>query len=93
MAVQAEAAASLLPGKPEQATRSVQIVGDTARQALTELRRLLGVLRAPAEPPETAPPASLEDITPVLDQVRGAGLAVDLDVLGAPLPRSRPASS
>jgi signal transduction histidine kinase len=84
MAVQAEAAASLLPGKPEQATRSVQIVGDTARQALTELRRLLGVLRTPAEPPETAPLASLEDITPVLEQVRGAGLAVDLDVLGAP---------
>lgn len=88
MAVQAEAAASLLPGKPEQATRSVQIVGDTARQALTELRRLLGVLRAPAEPAETAPLASLEDITPVLDQVRGAGLAVDLDVLGAPYPLS-----
>ena len=86
MAVQAEAAASLLPAKPEQAARSVQIVGDTARQALTELRRLLGVLRAPAELPQTTPLASLADIGQVLDQVRGAGLAVDLDVLGAPYP-------
>jgi signal transduction histidine kinase len=86
MAVQAEAAASLLPGKPEQAGRSVQIVGDTARQALTELRRLLGVLRAPAEPLQTTPAASLADLGPVLDQVRGAGLPVELDVLGAPYP-------
>ncbi|MGN6794972.1 MAG: sensor histidine kinase, partial [Streptosporangiaceae bacterium] len=86
MAVQAEAAASLLPGKPEQAGRSVQIVGDTARQALTELRRLLGVLREPAEPLETTPSASLADLGPVLDQVRGAGLPVELDVLGAPYP-------
>jgi signal transduction histidine kinase len=84
MAVQAEAAASLLPARPEHAGRSVQIVGDTARQALTELRRLLGVLREPAEPVETAPSASLAAIGPVLDQVRGAGLAVELDVLGAP---------
>ena len=49
MAVQAEAAASLLPAQPEQARTSVDIIGDTARQALTELRRLLGVLRGPAE--------------------------------------------
>ena len=86
MAVQAEAAASLLPGKPEQAERRSQIVGDTARQALTELRRLLGVLRAPAEPAETTPAASLADLGPVLDQVRDAGLPVELDVLGAPYP-------
>ena len=49
MAVQAEAAASLLPDRPAQARRSVEIIGETARQALTELRRLLGVLRGPAE--------------------------------------------
>jgi len=84
MAVQAEAAASLLPGRPEKAQQSVQVIGDTARQALTELRRLLGVLRAPADPLQTAPSASLADISAVLDQVRGAGLAVKLDVVGAP---------
>jgi signal transduction histidine kinase len=86
MAVQAEAATSLLPGRPEQARQSVQVIGDTARQALTELRRLLGVLRAPAEPPQTAPSASLADLAAVLDQVRVAGLAVELDVEGTPYP-------
>src|SRR5580658_5988970 len=72
MAVQAEAATSLLPDRPEQARRSVEIIGDTARLALTELRRLLGVLRSPSERLETAPSASLADIGEVLDQVRGA---------------------
>ena len=86
MAVQAEAAISLLPGHPEPARHSVQVIGDTARQALTELRRLLGVLRAPAEPPVTAPSASLADLAAVLDQVRGAGLPVELDVKGVPFP-------
>jgi signal transduction histidine kinase len=86
MAVQAEAATSLLPGRPAQAQQSVQVIGDTARQALTELRRLLGVLRVPAAPLQTAPSASLADLAGVLDQVRGAGLPVELDVEGAPYP-------
>jgi signal transduction histidine kinase len=86
MAVQAEAATSLLPDKPAQARKSVEIIGDTARLALTELRRLLGVLRGPAERLETAPSASLGEIDGVLDQVRGAGLLVDLEVVGTPCP-------
>ena len=86
MAVQAEAASSLLPARPDDARRSVDIISDTARQALTELRRLLGVLRGPAERPETAPSVTLADLGAVLDQVRDAGLPVDLDVVGAPYP-------
>ena len=86
IAVQAEAATSLLPGRPEQARRSVEVIGDTARQALTELRRLLGVLRRPSARPETTPSASLSDLGEVLDQVRGAGLPVDLEVTGTPVP-------
>jgi signal transduction histidine kinase len=86
MAVQAEAATSLLPDKPAQARRSVEIIGDTARLALTELRRLLGVLRGPSERLETAPSASLGELGGVLDQVREAGLAVDLEVVGTPGP-------
>jgi signal transduction histidine kinase len=88
IAVQAEAAASLLPGRPEQARSAVDIIGDTARQALTELRRLLGVLRGPAERLETAPTASLGELSEVLDQVRGTGLPVDFEVVGTPGPLS-----
>ena len=84
MAVQAEAAASLLPGHPVQARSSVEIIGQTAREALTELRHLLGVLRGPAERPETAPSPSLDELDALLGVVRGAGLAVDLHVTGRP---------
>ena len=84
MAVQAEAATSLLPGRPAQAAQSVEVIAATARQALTELRRLLGVLRGPADQLETAPAMSLADLGAVLDQVRGSGLAVDLAVEGTP---------
>jgi signal transduction histidine kinase len=84
MAVQAEAATSLLPGRPVEAQRSVEIIGATARLALTELRRLLGVLRGPSERLETAPSVSLGEVSSVLDQVRGAGLPVDFAVVGTP---------
>jgi signal transduction histidine kinase len=86
MAVQAEAATSLLPGRPAEAAQSVEVIAATARQALTELRRLLGVLRGPADQLATAPSVSLADLGTVLDQVRGSGLAVDLTVEGTPGP-------
>jgi len=86
IAVQAEAAASLLPGRPAEAQRSVAVIGEVARQALTELRRLLGVLRKPSEPLETAPSASLGELADVLDQVRGTGLPVDFEIVGTPSP-------
>jgi signal transduction histidine kinase len=88
MAVQSEAAASLLPDRPAEAGKSVQIIGDTAREALTELRRLLGVLRGPPDPddrqPITAPSPSINELDEVLVQVRQAGIAVDLRVEGNP---------
>jgi signal transduction histidine kinase len=86
MAVQAEATASLLPDHPAAALKSADVIADSARQALTELRRLLGVLRGPDERAQTAPSPSLGDIESVLDQVRRTGLRVDLHVQGAPGP-------
>ena len=82
MAVQAEAARSLLPGRPDEAARSVDVIGATARAALTELRRLLGVLRGPAEGLQTAPSVSLAGLDMVLNQVREAGLPVEVTVTG-----------
>jgi signal transduction histidine kinase len=87
MAVQSEAAASLLPGRPEEASKSVEVIGRTAREALTELRRLLGVLRGPADVDSrvtTAPSPSISQLDDVLGQVRQAGIAVDLRVEGSP---------
>ena len=89
IAVQSDAAATLLPGQPVQAEKHVEVIGQTAREALGELRRLLGVLRTPAdfagrEPPDTAPVPSVSQLGKVLDQVRAAGVSVDLRVEGDP---------
>jgi signal transduction histidine kinase len=88
IAVQSDAAATLLPGQPAQAEKHVEIIGQTAREALAELRRLLGVLRGPAsagrQPPDTAPVPSVSQLGKVLDQVREAGISVDLRVEGSP---------
>jgi signal transduction histidine kinase len=89
IAVQSDAAATLLPGEPVQAEKHVEIIGQTARGALAELRRLLGVLRTPADfagrkPPDTTPVPSVSQLGKVLDQVREAGISVDLRVEGSP---------
>jgi signal transduction histidine kinase len=85
MAVQSEAAAALLPSRPAEAAKAVDIIGQTAREALTELRRLLGVLRGPAEVngrAATAPVPSISALDEVLGPVRQAGVQVSLHVEG-----------
>jgi signal transduction histidine kinase len=87
MAVQSEAAAALLPGRPAEAGKAVDIIGQTAREALTELRRLLGVLRGPADVngrAATAPAPSISALDEVLGQVRQAGIEVNLRIEGSP---------
>ena len=87
MAVQSEAAAALLPARPAEAGKAVEIIGQTAREALTELRRLLGVLRGPADAggrAATAPAPSISELDEVLALVRQAGIAVNLRVEGSP---------
>jgi signal transduction histidine kinase len=89
IAVQSDAAATLLPGQPVQAVKHVEVIGQTAREALAELRRLLGVLRTPADfaghpPPDTTPVPSVSQLGKVLDQVREAGISVDLREEGSP---------
>ena len=90
MAVQAEATGALLPDRPEAAAKSADLIASTARQAMGELRRLLGVLRGPSQPAGKdfserqglTPAASLSRLDEVLDAVRAAGLPVTLMVDG-----------
>ncbi len=58
----------------------------TARQALNEMRRLLGVLRADGAQPELAPQPGLSQLGPLVDRARAAGLEVHLVVEGEPRP-------
>ena len=61
----------------------------TAREAVEELRRLLGVLRAPEPGAARSPQPGLADVPSLVEQLRGAGIEVGLHVGGdaAPLPR------
>ncbi|MFE3940261.1 sensor histidine kinase [Streptomyces sp. NPDC059118] len=69
---------------PEQATQALEAIGTTSRQALTELRRLLGVLRDHPAEADRAPQPTLDDMDELLTGVRTAGLPVRLRVHGTP---------
>jgi signal transduction histidine kinase len=90
MAVQAEAVGALLPARPEAAATSADLIGSTARAAMTELRRLLGVLRfqdhEDPERPRLTPVPSLSRLDELLDATREAGLGVTQETSGPLVP-------
>ncbi|MEW1632259.1 histidine kinase [Streptomyces sp. NPDC089173] len=69
---------------PERAAQALEAIGTTSRQALSELRRLLGVLRDDHPDADRAPQPTLDDLAPLIHQVRRAGLPVTLDLHGDP---------
>src|SRR5215218_5091546 len=88
MVVQAGGARRLAEKKPERARDAFAAVEDTGREALTEIRRLLGVLRHQDDEIALAPQPSLRHLAALVRRVEAAGLPVDLRVDGAerPLP-------
>jgi signal transduction histidine kinase len=86
MVVQSQAAQRVLANDVD-ATRDVlESIETTGRQALTELRRLLGLLREHDGRPALEPQPSLQYLDELLTQIRDAGLAVELRVEGTPMP-------
>ncbi|AGK77987.1 Two-component system sensor kinase [Streptomyces microflavus DSM 40593] len=90
MVVQADGAAYVMDAAPDQARQALETISSTGRQALAEMRRLLGVLRTgdTREGGEYVPQPDVEQIEDLVDQVRRTGLAVDFKVEGTarPLP-------
>ncbi len=88
MVAQADGASYALEHDPEQAGRAIATVAQTGREALTEMRRLLGVLRTPEAPDGTTPQPGVEEVEELVERVRGAGLSIDLTMEGdaRPLP-------
>ena len=87
MVVQASAGDELFDTDPERARESLRSVAATGRAALTELRRLLGVIRAEEEPgggPSYVPQPGIDYLDELVRQVQETGLAVELSVLGEP---------
>jgi signal transduction histidine kinase len=84
MLVQAAAAKRTVPADPERARAAIAAVEDTGREALGELRRLLGVLRRGDEELALAPQPSLERIGALVQRMRATGLP-ELEVAGDPV--------
>ena len=85
MTVQASAARRLL--RPDQAKErdALLVVEQSGREALAEMRRMVGVLRRPEEAPALAPQPSLEYLDKLVEHARETGLPVDLRIEGAPV--------
>ncbi|MFE7559921.1 sensor histidine kinase [Kitasatospora sp. NPDC057500] len=81
MVVHAGALERIAAKDPEKAAQSAKLMGEVGRQALNELREILGVLRMSDERgPE---PDSLAGLPRLVDQSRAAGMAVTLTVSGS----------
>jgi len=88
MTVQAGAAKAVAAQDPEGALRAMGAVEEAGRQALEELRHLLGVLRPETDPDGLGPQPGLADLPRLVEQIRRAGLDVSLatDRVAAELP-------
>ncbi|MBM9438699.1 sensor histidine kinase [Streptomyces bryophytorum] len=96
MVVHAAALKAVALKDPQKASASAELLGDMGRQALTELRQMLGVLRtAPAPVPAPAavlrPDAdaegpSLDRLAALVEESQAAGMGVELAVEGAARP-------
>jgi signal transduction histidine kinase len=85
MVVQADGASYAISGDPEEARRAVQAISSTGRQALAEMRRLVGVLRQDGDLAEKyAPQPGVAQLAGLVEQVGDSGLPIDFTVSGTP---------
>jgi signal transduction histidine kinase len=83
VAIQAEAAPYRVENPPPELERAFATIRENAVAALTELRRVLGVVRAEDYEAPDAPQPTLADLDALLANVRDAGLTVEKAVTGA----------
>jgi signal transduction histidine kinase len=82
MGIQAAAAAEVLDHDPQRARAPLDSIQTTARDAIEELRRLLGVLRNGSESAELAPQPDLGGLGDLVERARESGLHVELSIEG-----------
>ena len=87
MVIQAGGARLVMGEQPERAEESLRSVERAGREALAEMRRLLGIL-GDGDPRALAPQPGLADIEPLLADARASGISADLLVDGEPAPVS-----
>ena len=81
--VQAGAARTVFESRPDQALESLNSIETTARQSLSDMDRMLGILRpSEAETPPFGPQPGLEQVDRLAEQFTEAGLPVEVNVAG-----------
>jgi signal transduction histidine kinase len=86
MVMQAAAARRVFDSQPQKAADALASVESLGRDALDGVRRLVGLVRTDGDGAERSPQPTLERLPSLVEQVRRAGLTVDLEVSGTPYP-------
>jgi signal transduction histidine kinase len=87
MVIQAEAAKRTLEENPQAADRAMLAIEETGREALSEMRRILGVLRRSGDDPAVlAPQPGVGQVHALIERARAEGGSVELEVEGEPGP-------
>ncbi len=84
--VQANTALHLMDRQPERAREALTAIHDVSKQALAELRSVLGVLRADGQGAPLGPSPGLDRLGELASHAQTAGIAVQLVEEGAPRP-------
>lgn len=83
IAVKATVANHITDERPDQTRAALQLIEQTSRAALAEIRRILDVLRADDDPAgELEPPPSMADLPELAERLTSAGLTVELSLTG-----------
>lgn len=84
MVVQAGAAERVVEQAPDRARQALVNIQEAGREALADMRRMLGVLREDGRPVELAPQPSMDDVHQVVQRCNESGVATDLHIDGEP---------
>ncbi|WP_344180577.1 sensor histidine kinase [Kribbella lupini] len=88
MIVQADGGLYAADASPEQAKKALATIGDTGRASLTEMRKMLGLLKQDEQneldPNQPRPQPGVSSLPELVENVREAGLTVDYEVTGTP---------
>ncbi|WP_435649624.1 sensor histidine kinase [Kitasatospora purpeofusca] len=80
MVIQAEAGPLVVRGDPERAIKVFDTIADSGRDAMVQLRRVLGVLKEDGAVPELAPQPRLAELPALAERVRRTGVRVELEI-------------
>jgi signal transduction histidine kinase len=86
IAIQAEAAPYKIPGLPDEALRTFIAIRGASTTALTEMRRVIGLLRDEGAAAERLPQPGMELLDDLVGGARAAGMTVRTEVTGEPRP-------